>query len=88
MMISNPPESGKFYFQSCYIILLKMSSFQQKLRKIQKRKEKTSYGPYTGKKQPLKTVAEEALMSDLQDKDFKSVSLDMIKVLKETMPEE
>lgn len=64
MMIPNPRRVEDFYFQNCCTILLKMSSFQQKL-KIQKGKEKTPYGPYTDKKQYLETVAEEALMSDL-----------------------
>lgn len=46
------------------------------------------YDPYTEKKQFLETIAEEALMSDLLIKDFKLISLEMFKVLKETMSEE
>lgn len=52
------------------------------------KKQTKKLWPIHRKKKSLETVAEEALMSDLQDKDFKSVSLDMFKVLKETMPEE
>lgn len=53
--------------------------------------QRNKYGPYLGEKKPqqsLEAVPEEALMSDLLDKDFKSVSLAMLKVLKETMSEE
>lgn len=44
--------------------------------------QRNKYGPYLGEKKPqqsLEAVPEEALMSDLLDKDFKSVSLAMLK---------
>ena len=43
------------------------------------------YGPFSGKKKKLrKTFPEEAKTLNLQDKDFKSTVLNMLKKLKET----
>lgn len=51
----------------------------------QKRKKKEKYWSYIGKTKSIKTVPEEAQTLGLLDKGIKSVIINMLKNLKETM---
>lgn len=48
-------------------------------------KETEKYGPFKGKNESIGTIPEKDQTEELQDKDFKTVALKMIKELKKDM---
>lgn len=59
-----------------------MFNFQQKILYTKKQE----YDPYTGEKQSIETISEEAQKLALLNRDFKSPIINMYKELKETLP--
>lgn len=77
---TNPKESEEYDFQCSHIKILKMFSFQQKLRGM-----KRKYHPFTEKNILTEMIPEEVQALNLTDEDFKSTVLNMLKELKKTI---
>lgn len=71
-------------FQSCHIILFKLSNSQQKIMSHEKKNRKL--WPTEGGKQSRETVSEETQMLDVSDKNFKSSITNTFKELMKTTP--
>lgn len=74
MATANVRERGISYFQSCHIIIFKMSIFIQKVTRHAKKQTNKKYTTHMqrGKKKLIETVPEEPHALHLLDKDLKS----------------